>query len=114
MDEDYEQLLELGGFEDNENLHLQSDDEFDNSSEDSLFVDSFVEDEVPSASKKSRGTGKAYEPWKEFEKRDQFGAYWDPKKIDWRLRREIDTKLGVIQFWNCIFNHRSNKGIKVN
>ena len=109
MYEDFEQLL--GGFEDNENL--QPEDESDNPSDDSVAVDSIVDDEIPSASKKSRGKAKVYEPWKEFDNRDQFGAYWDPKKINWRLAKENDAKMGVTQSWNCMYNQRSNKGIKI-
>jgi hypothetical protein len=58
-------------------------------SEDSVAVDSYVEDETPSASKKSRGKAKAYEPWKEFDNIDQFEAFWGPKKTNWRLRKEM-------------------------
>jgi hypothetical protein len=41
MDDDFEQLLEFGGFEDNENLLPK--DESDNPSDDSVGVDSGVD-----------------------------------------------------------------------
>ena len=111
MDEDYEQFLEFGGLEDNENLLPEEDSS--NSSEDSVVVDSHAEHEIPSASKKSRGKAMAYEPWKEFDNRDQFEAFWGPKKTNWRIRRENDAKMGVTEIWNCVFNQRSNKGINI-
>ena len=110
MYEDYSNLLNVCEF-----IEVDENQQYENEIfEKEMSIVNSSEEDHEVQTKKSRRTAKSYKLWKEFRLRNEFGAFWSTQKIDWRLRHERELITGVNQYWNCIYNQRSNKGTFIN
>jgi hypothetical protein len=93
MEENFEELLDVVGLEVDENQQfeevLDANNSFDASEQ--------AEEEYEVPSKKSRGRGKGYASWKEFDKREDFQVFWDAKKTNWRMRTEHESLFELLK-----------------